>query len=89
MGNNAVLAVCDKELCGKTFKGKETEFVVSKDFYKGEPVSIKELQGKLHEFESINIVGNKAVQVALEEGIVSDENVIEIAKVKHVQIFKI
>ena len=52
-------------------------------------MSIKELQGKLHEFESINIVGNRAVQVALEEGIVSEENVIEIAKVKHVQIFKI
>ena len=83
------MAVCDKELCGKTLKGKETEFIVSKGFYNGEPVSIKELRGKLHEFESINIVGNNAVQVALEEGIVSEENVIEIAKIKHVQIFKI
>jgi len=83
------LAVCDKELCGKTLKGKEIEFFVSKGFYNGEPVSIKELRGKLREFENINIVGNKAVKIALEEGIVSEENVIEIAKVKHVQIFKI
>ena len=52
-------------------------------------MSVKELRNKLHEFENINIVGNKAVQVALDEGVVSDENVIEIAKVKHVQIFKI
>ena len=46
-------------------------------------MSIKELRSKLHEFGIINIVGNKAVQVALDEGVVSDENVIEIAKVKH------
>lgn len=52
-------------------------------------MSVKELQSKLHEFGNINIVGNKAVQVVLDEGLVSDENVIEIAKVKHVQIFKI
>jgi len=83
------LAVCDKELCGKTLKGPEAEFIVSSGFYNGEPVSAEELREKLHEFGSINIVGNKAVQIALDEGIVSDENVIEIAKVKHVQIFKI
>ena len=52
-------------------------------------MSIEELRSKLHEFGIINIVGNKAVQIALDEGIVLDENVIEIAKVKHVQIFKI
>ncbi len=52
-------------------------------------MSVKELRSKLHEFGSINIVGNKAVQIALDEGVVSDENVLEIAKVKHVQIFKI
>jgi len=89
LGSNAVLGVCDKELCGKTLNGKKTEFVVSNSFYNGEPVSIEELRIKLHEFENINIVGNKAVQIALEEGLVSKDNVIEIAKVKHVQIFKI
>ena len=52
-------------------------------------MSIEELRSKLYEFGIINIVGNKAVQIALDEGIVLDENVIEIAKVKHVQIFKI
>ncbi len=83
------MAVCDKELCGKTLKGPEAEFIVSKGFYDGESVSVKELRSKLHEFGSINIVGNKAVQIVLDEKIVSDENVIEIAKIKHVQIFKI
>lgn len=43
----------------------------------------------LHEFENINIVGNKAVQIAIEEGIAGQENVVEIGKQKHVQIFKI
>ena len=83
------MAVCDKELCGKTLKGPEAEFIVSNGFYNGEPISVEELKSKLHEFGSINIVGNRAVQVALDEGIVSEENVIKIAKVKHVQVFKI
>ncbi len=84
-----VLAVCDKELCGKTLKGASAVFVVSESFYKGSEISVKDLKARLREFENINIVGNRAVAVALEEKIVSGENVVEIAGVKHVQIFKL
>ena len=88
-GSNSVLAVCDKELCGKTLKSGRADFVVSKGFYEGKEISEKRLKTMLHEFENINIVGNKAVQLAMEEGIACKENVIEIGKIKHVQIFKI
>jgi hypothetical protein len=37
----------------------------------------------------VNLVGNKAVGIALAENLVSEESVMEIAGVKHVQIFKI
>ena len=65
------------------------DFAVSRGFYGGEPLSEKELRERLHEFENINLVGNKAVAIAVAEGIVSEENVIDISGVKHVQIFKI
>lgn len=84
-----VLAVCDKELCGKTLNRPNAQFVVSESFYKGSEISVKDLKARLREFENINLVGNKAVAVALEEKLVSGENVVEIAGVKHVQIFKI
>ena len=84
-----VLAVCDKELCSKTLKGTKTEFHVSEHFYKGNKISVAGLKKKLHEFDNINIVGNKAVAIAIEENVASEESIIEIAGIKHVQIFKI
>ena len=86
---NEILAVCDKELCGKTLNGSNAQFVVSESFYKGSEISVKGLKAKLREFENINLVGNRAVAVALEEKLVAEENVVEIAGVKHVQVFKI
>ncbi len=88
-GANAVLAACDKELCGKTLKGGKLEFLVSEGFYKGNEIKEGELRSKLHEFGNVNLVGNRVVAVAIEENLVLEENVIEISKVKHVQIFKI
>jgi len=80
--------VCDKELCGKTLKGEKVDFKVSEGFYKGEEIDEKELREKLHEFGNINIVGNKAVKIAIEEKLVYKEGILKIAGIKHVQIFK-
>lgn len=89
MGAKEVLAVCDKELCGKTLKGSKIELKVSEKFYKGNPLTEQELKTKLQAFENINLVGNKAVGIAVEEKLATEDQVIEIAGVKHVQIFKI
>ena len=84
-----ILAVCDKELCGKTLKSEDLEFVVSEGFYKDKELEESELKKMLREFDNVNLVGNKAVGIALEEKLASEENVVEIAGVKHVQMFKI
>jgi len=87
--SNRILAVADKELCGKTLKSEKIEFVVSDSFYNGKEITETELKKILHEFENINLVGNKAVGIAIEEKLVSQENIVIIQGVKHVQIFKI
>jgi len=84
-----VLAVCDKGLVGKTLKEGKIELSVSQGFFGGEQITEAELRELLHEFENINIVGNKAVKIALEEELALEESIIEIENVKHVQIFKI
>ena len=88
-GSNTVLAVCDKEILGKTLKEGKISFSASQSFYKGAEVGEEELRKKIREFGNVNIVGNKAVSIALEEKLVSQESIVEIAGVKHVQIFKI
>ncbi len=88
-GNEKVLAACDKEVLGKRLEQGKICFEVKESFYKGSEIEEAELRKKLHEFENINLVGNKAVALALEEKLALEENVMEIAGTKHVQIFKI
>lgn len=89
MQGKEVLAVCDKQVVGKQLRQGEIEFNVSLRFFKEKELSEKQLRQLLHEFDNINLVGNKAVAIAIDEKIASKESVIEISGVKHVQIFKI
>ncbi|MDP2976242.1 MAG: DUF424 family protein, partial [Anaerolineales bacterium] len=82
-----MLACCDRELVGKNLKFGKVNFSVSEHFYKGEPVEEKRLAELLREFDSINLVGKKAVNVALKSGIVDKKSIIKIGAVPHVQIF--
>ena len=88
-GEKAVLAACDKELCGKTLQHGKIEVSVSERFYKEKETSEEELRKMLHEFDNINLIGNKAVAIALEEKLLSQDSVVQIQGVKHAQIFKI
>jgi len=86
-GENEVLAIADSEHIGKTLRRNGIEFVVSEKFYRGEEVSEEELRRKLHEFTNINLVGEKVVSIAIEEGLASEEQVIKIGGIKHLQVF--
>jgi len=88
-GNETVLAVCDKQLLGKTLEQGKICFEVSKGFYGGKAITAQELCRKIPEFDNINMVGNKAVGIALEKKLIRPESVMEIAGIKHVQVFKI
>lgn len=68
---------------------KDIHFEVRESFYKGGEIDPKKLKKLMNEFDNINIVGEKAVGVAISGNFVAEENVIRIKKVPHVQIFKI
>ena len=84
-----ILACCDRELTGKELKRGKVKVKISEGFYKGEAIEEKELAQLLEEFENINLVGKKAVSVALKKGIADEKSIIKLGKVPHVQIFKI
>ena len=50
---NSVLAVCDKELLGKTLKRGAIEFTVSEKFYGKEAITKEKLAELLQEFERL------------------------------------
>ena len=84
-----VFAVCDKDIAGKTLKEGAMELFVSEKFYKEKEISEKELRKKLKTFDNINLVGNNAVKIAVEEKIVDEKSVLCIQGVAHAQIFRI
>lgn len=88
-GSNTVLAACDSELVGKTFREGEICFTVSEKFYKEGKVTAEQLAGLLHEYGNINLVGEKAISVALKEKLINEKSIIKIQEIPHVQIFKI
>jgi len=84
-----VLACCDSELVGKTLKDGEITFEVREKFYREFEVSEERLAELLKEASNANLVGKKAVGVALKQGLITESSIKLIENTPHVQIFRI
>ncbi len=78
-----VVAVCDKELIGKRLMQDEIEINVTERFYKGDEVNEAEIVKILSEAANINLLGKKAVDLALKTGIIDKEDILMIQGVPH------
>jgi hypothetical protein len=77
-----VVAICDKELLGKTFEEGKRSITITENFFKGEEKTEKEVlkiieEGSAEDY-TFNIVGKKAVAAALKVGIIKPEGIIKI-----------
>ncbi len=86
MGGDTILAVCDKEVIGTTLRGGGRSMTVTEAFYKGTAIDEEELAVWMKSAASMNIVGNKAVGVAIREGYASPEDVYELGGVKYLMV---
>lgn len=86
-----IIAACDKELLGKRFEQGKLMLDLKKNagFYKGELHTKKEVKEKIKGAHSINLIGEKTVGIAVEEGIIEAKNIKRIAGIPHVQIYRI
>ena len=89
IGKQSVFACCDRELAGKMLKQGEIAFRVDEEFYGNIKINERELAKALKENANINLVGKRAVGIALREGIISGNDIIKICGIPHVQIIKI
>lgn len=78
-----IVAVCDKELIGKKLVQGDLEINATERFYKGDEVSEEEIVKVLKEAANINLLGKKAVDIAVKTGIIAEENVLMIQGVPH------
>lgn len=83
--DETILAACDAEIIGETFRGDGMRIVVSRGFYGGDETSPEELLAAFRNVTVVNLVGARAVKLAVEAGIVDPERVITIGGVPHAQ----
>ena len=74
-----VVAICDSKLLGKRFEEGRFQLDIKESFFKGEEKSKEEvleiMQYMVKEDATFNIVGEKAVKLALKAGIIKEEGV--------------
>lgn len=83
-----LVAACDEELLGKTFREGELKLEVKERFYKGELVEEDALAPLLREATIANLTGKRCVKKAVELGYIDSERVLRIDGVPHAQLVR-
>jgi hypothetical protein len=80
-----ILAACDEDILGKTFRGDGVKITVSEHFYGGEVIPVETFIERTKSVTIINLVGNEVIDAAIKAGIVSEKHVMVIGEVRHAQ----
>lgn len=84
-GDERIVAACDEDIIGMTFRGDGTRITVHEAFYRGESMDEEAFVERLRMATIINLVGDGVIGIAIREGLVSPESVMEIGGVRHAQ----
>lgn len=81
-----LVSVCDADILGEEFENGEASLTVDPDFYDGEPAGPQAVVDSLAGCDVANLVGTRAVTLAVEEGFVDETNVLEFDGTRHAQL---
>ncbi|MCI0496746.1 MAG: DUF424 family protein [Thermoplasmata archaeon] len=84
--NEMVLAACDEELLGRTFRDGKLKLEVG-DFYRGEIVAEDALPAIFAQATNINLVGKRCIDAAAACGLVDRSRVLTVDGVPHAMVF--
>ncbi|MEE9236667.1 MAG: DUF424 family protein [Thermoplasmata archaeon] len=85
-GNEVLVAACDADLLGKTFREGELKLHVKPGFYDGVSVTREQFVAHLRIATIGNFVGDETISVLLEEGFVEESGIMRIDGVPHAQL---
>ncbi|MGQ3412689.1 DUF424 domain-containing protein [Natrinema sp. LN54] len=83
-----LVAVCDEAVLGETFEEGELSLTVTEEFYGGDTVDEDAVVESLSRAAVANIVGTRAVELAVEEGFIDEANVLEVGQTLHAQLLR-
>ncbi|MDP6293573.1 MAG: DUF424 family protein [Candidatus Woesearchaeota archaeon] len=84
-GGNIIVAVCDTELLGKKFEENGVVLDLSSPFYQGKEMDEDETKSILKKAGACNLVGKVITQLALREGMISEENILHCQNIPFAQ----
>lgn len=84
-----LVTVCDRGLLGETFEDGAVTLSVTEEFYGGEPADPEAVIEALSRATVANLVGEATVELAVEEGFVDEENVLEVEETLHAQYLQL
>lgn len=84
-----LVAVCDEDLLGETFRDGDVRLEVSEDFYGGPVSGVNEVESELVNASIANLVGEESVRVGVDAGLIDKENVLYVEGVPHAQMVRI
>ena len=83
-----MVACCDEDLMGKTFKEGKLRLSLEAGFYGDTLCALAEALVVLDRADILNLVGKAVIDAAIEKGIVHPEAVIVISGIPHVQVMR-
>ncbi|WP_455367560.1 DUF424 domain-containing protein [[Eubacterium] cellulosolvens] len=84
-----LVAACDKDILGRTFKSGRFKLEVKESFYKGTLTSISDALQILNAADIANLTGKNIVQAAVHNGCADSRAIIRIGGIPHLQIMKL
>jgi len=81
-----LVAICDDDVLGESFEDGEISLTVTEEFYGAESVDDEAALASLRRATVANLVGERAVSMAIEAGIVEEENVLDVGGTRHAQV---
>ena len=81
-----LVSVCDADVLGEEFEAGDVSLSVTPEFYGGEAVDEQQVVESLARCSVANIVGTRAVGLAIEHGFVEEENVLDFEGTRHAQL---
>jgi hypothetical protein len=74
-GDSVLVAVCDEDLLGQTFEEGVLQLDLTSEFYQGQSKTNIEACDIMRNADHLNIVGEKSVKLALDEGLIDEANI--------------
>ncbi len=88
-GPEVLVAACDSDILGQTFRSKDLKIHVSQGFYQGDHGDEDMLVSRLEMCTVANLVGKKTLDIAIRHGFVDPKCVLDIGGVPHAQMARL